>query len=150
MVGIVLTRNFFGDNISLGDCMKISSKGRYGLQAMYYVAKLGGENYVTINQLSRLIGTSEDYLEKLMAKLKRADLVVSTRGNNGGYKLSRPAVNITIGQILRCLENGIFTSKCVDGTCTAANCPHKDIFTLIYTKINGVLDDMTLNDMLKE
>ena len=127
--------------------MKISSKGRYGLRAMYYIGTLAKDDYVPVTTLASYIGTTDNYLEKLMAILKKNDLVVSVRGNNGGYKLARKPEYISVGQILRSLENGIFVTECVSG-CKKTECPHKDIFTHIYQSINDVLDNMSLKDMI--
>lgn len=128
--------------------MKISSKGRYGLRAMYYIGTLDTNECISVTELAVKIGTTDAYLEKLMAILKKNNLVIAIRGNNGGYKLSRDPKDISIGEILRCLENGIFVTECVDGSCKHTDCPHKNIFTHIYEQINNVLDKMTLKDMI--
>ena len=71
--------------------MKLSTKGRYGLRAMIDLASHEEEGAVSIASISERQNISESYLEQLVAKLKKAGLVVSIRGAAGGYRLARPA-----------------------------------------------------------
>ena len=85
--------------------MKISAKGRYGLAAMAYLA----QNYAagvptTIITISEKLGISKIYLEQVFALLKRAELVTSLKGSQGGYQLSRRPQDITAHDILAAIE----------------------------------------------
>ena len=76
--------------------MKLSTKGRYGLRVMYYLAIDAGK-VISLSELSYMTGVSSPYLEKILGYLKKGNLVSTERGANGGYLLSRPAKEISIG-----------------------------------------------------
>ena len=71
-----------------GGQMKLSTKGRYGLRAMIDLAIYSETEPVSIQSIADRQNISERYLEQLMAKLKKAELVISTRGASGGYRLA--------------------------------------------------------------
>ncbi len=77
--------------------MKLSTKGRYGLRALIDLAVYSEESAVSIGSIAARQKISESYLEQLMAKLRKAGLVVSIRGAGGGYRLARPAGEISVG-----------------------------------------------------
>lgn len=81
--------------------MKLSTKGRYGLSAMIDLAVYSENEAVSLNSIAERQHISEGYLEQLMAKLKKAGLVTSIRGASGGYRLARPAAEVSVGDILR-------------------------------------------------
>lgn len=129
--------------------MKLSTKGRYGLKAIYFIATQAEGETMSVSNLSKLTQISPAYLEKILSLLKKAYLVVSLRGANGGYILSKPADQISIGEILRALEGKLYLADCNSGTCSNANCPNKTIFNFLYSKINLMFDSFTLNDMIR-
>ena len=87
--------------------MKLSTKGRYGLSAMIDLAVYSENEAVSLNSIAERQHISEGYLEQLMAKLKKAGLVTSIRGASGGYRLARPAAEVSVGDILRALEGSL-------------------------------------------
>lgn len=129
--------------------MKLSTKGRYGLNAMYHLALSG--DIMSLKELSEVTAVPQPYLEKLLGLLKKSGLVVATRGSLGGYKIADDPKNITIGRILRCLENGlVFTDCAKSGKCGNLNCPNQSIFKVVYDRLNVVLDEITLQDMINK
>ena len=84
--------------------MRLSTRGRYGLKAMVDLAMAYGDGNVNIGALAAQQGISDAYLEQLVASLKKAGLVSSVRGAQGGYSLSREPSQINVGDILRALE----------------------------------------------
>ena len=89
--------------------MRISSKGRYGLAAMIDLAQ--NEKLVecvTIISIAERLGISKIYLEQVFSLLKRSGLVISVKGAQGGYKLAKAKEKITIGEIMRAIEAGLF------------------------------------------
>ena len=129
--------------------MKLSTKGRYGLKALYFIAKQEEDEPMSVSSLSKLTQITPAYLEKILAILKKYKLVVSSRGANGGYFLSRSASEITIGEILRALEGKLYLADCNAGKCENNCCPNKTIFKFLYDKINEVFDKFTLEDMVR-
>ncbi len=127
--------------------MKLSTKGRYGLRVMYYLGQ-SPDRVITLSELAKSTGVNAPYLEKILGILKKADLVITERGANGGYVVSRPANEISIGEILRALEDNLYLADCNSGKCDKEACPTKSIFNYIYTEINNLLDSKTLQDMI--
>ena len=130
--------------------MKISSKSRYGLKACQVMAEnYEGAQPIGLSVISRQAGVTDAYLEQIMILLRRAGIVDSVRGVSGGYYLSRPPEEITGGEVMRALEDGLEIAKCIHTPCAdGAHCKTRDIWYKIYRSINKVLDDMTLKDML--
>lgn len=81
--------------------MKLSTKGRYGLRAAVDLALFSKKEPISISTIANREGLSESYLEQLFAKLKKAGLISSIRGTNGGYQLAKPAGEISVGDVLR-------------------------------------------------
>lgn len=129
--------------------MKLSSKGRYGLNAMYHLALSNSSEPVSLTELAKQTNVTQPYLEKVLGLLKKKGLVEASRGVQGGYKLAKEPSNITIGEILRALENDLVFSDCVrSDKCSNLNCPNKGIFKVIYDRLNSVLDELTLQNMI--
>ena len=84
--------------------MKLSTRGRYGIHAMYDLAVHYGDGPQSIKSIAERQTIPEAYLEQLIALLRREGLVISNRGAQGGYRLSREPKNITVGEVLRVLE----------------------------------------------
>ncbi|MDG1084445.1 MAG: Rrf2 family transcriptional regulator [Planktotalea sp.] len=87
--------------------MKLSTKGRYALVSLVDIAKPQNQGLVSIAEVSRRQDISLAYLEQLFSKIRRNDLVVSTRGHGGGYKLARDASAISIEEILLAVDENI-------------------------------------------
>ena len=83
--------------------MKLSTKGRYGIHAMYDLAQFGSEIPQPIKSIAERQNIPEAYLEQLIGQLRRSGLVKSVRGAQGGYLLSRSPSEITVGEVLRTL-----------------------------------------------
>lgn len=129
--------------------MKLSSKSRYGLRAMVYIAERG--EVVSLASVARDTTTSEAYLEQLFSLLKKAGLVKSVRGANGGYKLAKAACKITIGEIVRALEDELEIVDCISGECESkCNCVSHKVWRTLYDAINDALDSITLAGVLSD
>ena len=98
-----------------GDNSELSTKGRYGLRALIDLAQYGEKEAVSIQSISARQQISDSYLEQLVRKLKKAGLVTSLRGAQGGYRLAKPAEEISVGDVLRALEGSIEAVSCLEG-----------------------------------
>lgn len=137
--------------------MKLSSKARYGLKAMCYLAEQNqtSDCAISLSAIASEIGVSEKYLEQLFATLKKSGLVCSLRGAGGGYILSRQAEDISVGEILRALEDGLVIVDCVSGECSkqcgtlaGCECATHSVWNKLYKAINGCLDEMSLASVI--
>ncbi len=92
--------------------MRISTRGRYSLEALLYmtIMNTAGETLST-RTISEATGISSGYLEQLFIPLKQAGILDGSRGPKGGYRLALPATVISVGTILRCMENSLHISR---------------------------------------
>ena len=131
--------------------MKLSTKGRYGLMAMYNLKENMGKGPIALKDIARDENPPESYLEQLFTLLRRADLVKSIRGAGGGYVLARDPKNIAIGEIINALEGDLSLSCCDLGKKSDCNkqeeCATRDILSKLQGQIEGVMESMTLADM---
>ena len=135
--------------------MKLSTKGRYGVKAMFDLALNTGDTPLPLKSIAERQDISEPYLEQLISTLRKAGLVKSVRGAQGGYLLAHPAEKITVGDIIRTLEGSMAPTECViEGEpvkCDRADCcVTRVIWERIRDSINDVIDSITLQDMLDD
>lgn len=131
--------------------MKLSSRARYGLKAMCYLAEHYGEGVKPLSAMAQETQMSEKYLEQLLAALRKAGLIETARGANGGYVLAMPPDRISVGQVLRVLEDGLVIVDCIsEGCCNQGSCATYDVWQKLYAAINGCLDNMSLSGILEK
>ncbi|MBM7624713.1 RrF2 family transcriptional regulator [Sporohalobacter salinus] len=129
--------------------MKLSTKGRYGVRAMFDLVLQQGEGPIPLKEIAERQKISENYLEQLIAVLKNDGLVKSVRGAYGGYLLAKSPDKISIGDIIRALEGPVAFADCVEGeSCEFKNdCVIELIWQEIKQEIDGILDSFTLEDL---
>ena len=133
--------------------MKLSTRGRYGIHTMYDLALNADSGPQSIKAIAERQGIPEAYLEQLVAVLKRAELVTSTRGAQGGYVLARAPEAITVGDVLRALEGGLNLVDCLDeeDVCgKACACPSRIVWKKLRDGMNSIVDGITLQDMVED
>ena len=136
--------------------MRLTTKGRYGLRAMFELARDYGKGPVAIKAISERQHLSTHYLEQLLAKLRKSGLIESVRGPGGGYILAKKPANITVGDVVRTLEGPIAMAKCIDESLMLEPCDHvgdcavRLIWKRISNRIEEVLDAISLEDLRGE
>ena len=139
--------------------MRLSTKGRYGLRALLDVAVYSEEEPVSIRSIAQRQNISEAYLEQLMPKLKKAGLIDSQRGASGGYRLTRPAEEISVGEVLRALEGELDAVNCPglkeadseeEGCCEAHTCVTKYVWQKINDSITKTVDEISLSILVEQ
>ena len=137
--------------------LKLSTKGRYGLRAFIDLAVSAEGQPVSIISIAQRQGISVSYLEKLMAKLKKAGLVESVRGVNGGYTIARPVDEISVGDVLRALEGDLVPVECAgidggqSGHCgSSSQCVSKIVWKRINDCINDTVDSIYVGELVRE
>ncbi len=132
--------------------MKISTKGRYALRLMIDLAQHDAGGYIPLRDISKRQEISAKYLEQIVVQLSRAGFVRSIRGAQGGYQLSRPPAEYTVGDILRITEGSLAPVACLEHEpieCgRAADCITLDFWRGLYKVINDYVDSMTLEDLV--
>ncbi len=132
--------------------MKLSTKGRYGVKAMVDLAIYYGGDPVSIKSISKRQNISEYYLEQLFSPLRKAGLIKSIRGAQGGYVLNKAPEDITVAQVMNVLEGPIEISDCVDGsTCNNLDCcATRLLWEKIKYSIDSVMESVTLRDIVDD
>ena len=132
--------------------MKLSTKARYGLKVMCYLAKEEGQGPISLSTIANQIDASDKYTEQILLALRKANLVQATRGANGGYYIEN-AKGISVGSILRTLEDDLVIVDCVSD---ANKCPNKQscqthvVWENLYKEINSLLDSMSLESIIRK
>ena len=135
--------------------MRISTKGRYGLRAMVDLAIHYSEGQITLSSIAERQEISESYLEQLLNTLKKAGLVNSTRGHQGGYILTKDPGEITLFSIVEVLEGTLAPVHCIEKFQTL-ECKRKDIcvtkgvWEKVRNSICNVLEEITLKELVDE
>lgn len=132
--------------------MKLSTKGRYGVKAMVDLAIHYGGAPVSIKTISQRQNISEYYLEQLFSPLRKAKLIKSIRGAQGGYILSKHPKDITVAEIMEILEGPIEISECIDGVpCDNVDCcATRLLWKKIKNSIDEVMESVTLQDIVND
>jgi len=131
--------------------MRLSTRGRYGLHAMYVLGCHYGEDPVSLAEISKKTGLSDNYLEQLIRQLKLAGLVDSMRGTHGGYYLTKDPKNITVGDILKNLEEFFGATECsvADGICSReGSCPARGVWANLVASMEETVESMTLDEVV--
>jgi Rrf2 family cysteine metabolism transcriptional repressor len=135
-----------------------STKAEYGVRVMAHLARREDDGPISLGSIAEAEGLPLAYLEHLVQRLRRAGLVESRRGAHGGYTLARPAVDITMAEVVAALEGDIAPIECItadaDGVLTCARegsapCPTKLLWTRVQGSIVRTLNDMTLADLVQ-
>lgn len=130
--------------------MKLSTRGKYGLYAMYYLALHQGEGPQTLQSIATM-GVPSQYLEQLLGNLRRAGLVSTVRGAQGGYQMAKTPEAITLLDIVDAMEGPVAMSECTlpDHVCEkAGTCPVRWVWQHVTDSINNELRSIRLSDML--
>ncbi|HEY7751961.1 MAG TPA: Rrf2 family transcriptional regulator [Ignavibacteriaceae bacterium] len=135
--------------------MKFSTQEEYGLRLILRIAKSNSPNGLTIPELSEVEGLSNANVAKILRVLRLAGFIESSRGQTGGYKLSKPTDKILVSDVLTSLGGKLYESGfCdlhagVESICTnTIDCSIRSLWKTIQNMIDGVLSKFTLQDLL--
>lgn len=133
--------------------MRISTKGRYALRLMLDLAVNGSEHYISIKNIATRQKISDKYLEQIINQLCKAGFVISARGANGGYRLSKKPEEYTVGAILTVMEGTLSPVPCLDNQsdpCSYSNaCVTLEVWQRIHQAVQNVVNNITLADLVQ-
>jgi Rrf2 family protein len=131
--------------------MRISTKGRYSLEALLYMALLPPGEYSSTKAIAEYTGISDGYLEQLFIPLRKAGIVQGIRGPQGGYLLNRPLDKITVGYVLRTVEGSLEVVDCVASRICPSEkqCIPRHTWSELYQEIIDCVDSITLQDLVE-
>jgi Rrf2 family iron-sulfur cluster assembly transcriptional regulator len=134
--------------------MKLTSKGRYAVMALVDLARFDGINPVSLRDISLRQGISLDYLEQIFSKLKKNQIVQSTRGTQGGYALSKKPNEIKLTNIFHAVDEKVKTVQCKKESKKGCNgkatkCSTHNLWDELESHINSFFEKKSLQDLLK-
>lgn len=132
--------------------MKISTKGRYVLRMLLDLAEHRGEGYIALKDIAKRQGISKKYLEQIIPLLNNTDILVASRGYQGGYMLAKSPDMYTVGDILRITEGSIAPVSCLEVGSTVCDRDDQCMTLYVWEGLEKViaeyLDSITLQDIL--
>ena len=134
--------------------LKISTKGRYGLEALVDLAIHSSEGHVSLKSISERCGMSEAYILQIFLVLRRGGIVESIRGAQGGYVLAKDPSEITVGDVLRTLEGPLAPVSCVaekgEHYCEKySTCATRGFWESMMNGLNDVANSITIEDLVE-
>jgi Rrf2 family protein len=133
--------------------MRITTRSRYGLRALLYLARRPEPGPTPLHEIAAAEEIPAAFLERILAQLRDAGLVRSTRGAAGGYDLGRPAMEISAGDVVKVLENPRPMVDCLEEpeTCSRIEiCPARPMWRRLDDAVAGALAGVTLAELNQE
>ncbi len=134
--------------------MRITTLAEYGVICALHLAKRAGDGPVTGREIAEREGLPVDYVEQILLRMRRADIVKSTRGARGGYALARGPHLISVRDVIAASELQTFDLHCVshpvaEERCSASHaCSIRPVWVMLQQKIDSVLDSVRLSDLM--
>ncbi len=131
--------------------LRLSTKCQYGVRAMYEISRGYPYKPITIKVISRRQDVSVPFLEQILSKLRKAELIKSVKGPGGGYLLKREPDKITIGNIVKELEGPVAITSCLnpeEGCVRVDGCVIHLLWRSLGRQIEDFLNTITLNDLI--
>jgi len=134
--------------------MRFSAKSEYGVRALLEIAMHQAPGPLKVKEISARQMIPERFLEQVMASLKKAELVESVRGAQGGYVLARPAGHITLADVIQAVEGPVTLMDCIgkddESRCEQVDlCVVRDAWRDVQSTIVEALDSVTIEEMCR-
>jgi len=134
--------------------MKMSTKGRYAIMAMIDIGEHSAGQPVSLAEIAERQDISQEYLEQLFGKLRKAGLVDSARGPGGGYRLAREAGDIPVADIIIAADEPLRVTRCegdaVEGCVRGQKCSAHDLWSSLGRQMMYFLGSITLDDVVSK
>lgn len=136
--------------------MRVTTWAEYGLIVSLNLARRAGERPAPARDVAESEGLPADYIEQILLKLRRAELITSVRGARGGYRLARPAEEITVRDVIEAAEHRTFEVNCdvhpvnADRCAPTSSCALRPVWRALQRRIDDLLESITLADLLAD
>jgi Rrf2 family iron-sulfur cluster assembly transcriptional regulator len=134
--------------------MKMSTKGRYAVMAMIDIGQHSTAKPVSLADIAERQDISQEYLEQLFGKLRRANLVTSARGPGGGYRLAREPGEIALSEVIQAVDEPLRVTRCdgdgVDGCVKGEQCCAHDLWSSLGRQMMFFLESISLEDVVQK
>ena len=134
--------------------MRITTWAEYGLICAVHLAKRHGDGPITGREIAARERLPADYVEQILLRLRRADVVISTRGAKGGYMLSRDPAALSVREVISASELGTFDLHCIshpvaeERCADSQNCSIRPVWLMLQQRIDDALESVRLSDLL--
>ncbi|MCR4646999.1 MAG: Rrf2 family transcriptional regulator [Oscillospiraceae bacterium] len=132
--------------------MRISTKGRYALRMLVYLAEHEEDGYVSLKEIADSQSISKKYLEQIVPMLNKGGILRTNRGNHGGYMLAKRPEECSVGDVLRATEGNLAPVACLEfeeNSCPRlGECDTLFVWEGLYKTVINYLDTITLQDIL--
>ena len=131
--------------------MRLTTKGRYAVTAMLDLALHYKDGPITLADISQRQGISLSYLEQLFSRLRKQELVDSTRGPGGGYRLSRDAYDIAVADVITAVDEKVETTRCggLSNCQDDQQCLTHELWTDLSQQIHSFLMGISLGNLVE-
>lgn len=135
--------------------MRLTTRSRYGTRLLLDIALHQDAGWVSTSDIAARQNISQKYLEKLVTGLRQSGLIRSKRGPFGGHRLAKSADEITVGDVVRALEERVLISHCSDGDCLCGECTlaGECVTQFVWIEASNVLmqtlDSYRLSDLIR-
>ena len=136
--------------------MRITTWAEYGIICALHLAKRAADGPVTGREIAAVERLPADYVEQILLRLRRAEIIRSTRGAHGGYSLARPPAAVSVRDVIAASELSTFDLHCVshpvgeDRCADSGNCSIRPVWMLLQQRIDEVLQSVNLEDLLED
>lgn len=130
--------------------MKISTRGRYGLRALLYLAAHSSNELIPLNVIAEGENISLNYLEQIFSSLRKAGIITSVKGPQGGYYLSSKSCDIKVIDIIRILEGEYSFTDDKDNENLSQQAINNLLWNKVDEKVEEILNNTTLEDLVNE
>lgn len=136
--------------------MRITTWAEYGIICALHLAKRVADGPVTGREIAATERLPADYVEQILLRLRRANIIRSTRGAHGGYTLARPAADVSVRDVIAASELSTFDLHCVshpvgaERCADSGNCSIRPVWVLLQQRIDEVLESVNLADLLED
>lgn len=132
--------------------MKLTTKGRYAVTAMLDLALHANDGPVALAEISERQELSLSYLEQLFAKLRKKNLVKSTRGPGGGYRVAKPLSQVAVAQIIFAVDESVDATSCAgrQDCLSQGRCLTHDLWESLSEQIEEFLQNVSLQDLIDQ
>jgi len=134
--------------------MKFSTRSSYGLRAIIHLARNHAKGPYSLKKIAQAEHISQAYLERLFSRLKKAGLVLSSKGVAGGYQLAHNPSKISVFSVIEALEGDISVFHCLGAqgqiSCGIKACPSAKVYQKVQKALVSSLKSMTLKDLIRQ
>jgi Rrf2 family protein len=131
--------------------LQLTTRGNYGILAVYYIAQQAKEGFISIDEIAENSQIPKPYLSKILQDLCRGGVLLSRRGTGGGFALARPSQEISLKDVIEVIEGKIYIVNCLLSPSRCGNsgtCPISPMWLEVQNFIVNIIESITFEDIV--